>query len=189
MDRRTALKQTAWMLGGTIVGSELFLSGCGKKESGQFDFSDEQIALMDEIGETILPDSELSPGAKAAEIGLFMALMVRDCYSTDEQALFLQGLKEIQQLSDKTHNMDFISLSFQQKTSLLTILDLEASQAKEGNTHYYTMIKQLTLLGYFTSEIGITKALRYNPIPGLYDGCVPYDGKEPAWYGPSSSIG
>ena len=47
--------------------------------------------------------------------------------------------------------------------------------------HYFTMMKQLTLLGYFTSEIGSKQALRYNPVPGRYDGCAPYKKGDKAW--------
>jgi hypothetical protein len=53
----------------------------------------------------------------------------------------------------------------------------------EENPHFFTMIKQLTIWGYFSSEPGITKALRYNPIPGRYEGCVPYQDGEKAWSG------
>jgi hypothetical protein len=40
--------------------------------------------------------------------------------------------------------------------------------------YYYVMLKQLTLLGYFTSEIGCTQAMRYVETPGRFDGCIPY---------------
>ncbi|PGH39630.1 MAG: twin-arginine translocation pathway signal protein, partial [Candidatus Nephrothrix sp. EaCA] len=66
-----------------------------------------------------------------------------------------------------------------QRQSFLKTLDKEASdyaknKKHEEPAHYFTMMKQLTLLGYFTSEIGMTKALRYLPVPGRYDGCVDY---------------
>ena len=40
--------------------------------------------------------------------------------------------------------------------------------------HYFMMMKQLTLLGYFTSKEGMTKAVNYQPVPGRFDGCIPY---------------
>ncbi|MFM8449969.1 MAG: gluconate 2-dehydrogenase subunit 3 family protein, partial [Haliscomenobacter sp.] len=48
--------------------------------------------------------------------------------------------------------------------------------------HFFRDLKSLTRWGYFTSEAGVTKALRYNPIPGSYKGCVPYEPGEIAWY-------
>jgi hypothetical protein len=32
-------------------------------------------------------------------------------------------------------------------------------------------MKELTLAGFYTSEIGATQFLKYNPSPGKYDGC------------------
>jgi hypothetical protein len=47
--------------------------------------------------------------------------------------------------------------------------------------HYFRMMKELALLGYFTSEIGYTKAMRYVETPGRFDPCAPYAKGEPAW--------
>ncbi|MEO8337162.1 MAG: gluconate 2-dehydrogenase subunit 3 family protein, partial [bacterium] len=48
-------------------------------------------------------------------------------------------------------------------------------------THYFRMMKELACLGFFTSEIGYNKAMRYVEAPGRYDPCVPYTAGEPAW--------
>jgi hypothetical protein len=69
---------------------------------------------------------------------------------------------------------------------LLTAIDKEAKEyqaakQKDDPSHYFTLMKQLTLLGYFTSEIGATQALRYEAVPGRYEGCVPYKKGDKAW--------
>ena len=46
---------------------------------------------------------------------------------------------------------------------------------------YFRMMKELALLGYFTSAIGATQALRYVEQPGRYDPCVPYKPGEKLW--------
>ena len=51
----------------------------------------------------------------------------------------------------------------------------------DAPTHYFRMMKELTLLGYFTSEIGVTQALRYIEAPGRFDPCVPYTPGERIW--------
>lgn len=56
----------------------------------------------------------------------------------------------------------------------------ESEDSEESLPHYFTMMKQLTLFGFFTSEVGATEVLRYEAVPGRYDGCAPYNG-EPAW--------
>jgi hypothetical protein len=48
-------------------------------------------------------------------------------------------------------------------------------------THYFRMMKELACLGYFTSEIGYTKAMRYVESPGKFEPCIPYTKGEPAW--------
>lgn len=51
----------------------------------------------------------------------------------------------------------------------------------DAPAHYFRMMKELTLLGYFTSEIGYTQAQRYVESPGRFDPCVPYTSGEKAW--------
>jgi len=190
MDRRKALKQTAFLLGTSVAGSELFLSACTSGREDYNSLDSKAIALMDEIGETILPDSEKSTGAKSAGIGIFMAKMVTDCYSSAERTIFMDGLRKIDELSQKAYSKDFVSLSSQQRTNILIPLDREATETdQDGPSHFFSLMKQLTLLGYFTSEIGVTQALRFDPVPGDYDGCVPLEKGQSAWFGPTSSIG
>jgi hypothetical protein len=74
----------------------------------------------------------------------------------------------------------------EQRKELLTVVDKEQKSynenKKEGDpNHYFALMKQLTLLGYFTSEIGATQALRYVAVPGRYEGCIPYKKGDKAW--------
>ena len=164
-----------------------FFSGCkttGKKE-GLFTAGD--IALLDEVGETILPASPSSPGAKEAKIGDFMKVIVTDCYDENEQKIFTEGIQKLNETSGKRYGKDFLNLTAEQKHDLLVALDSEAAEyqkaasGKNSPAHYFTMMKQLTLWGYFTSEPGATKALRYVPVPSHYDGCIPYKKGDKAW--------
>jgi hypothetical protein len=76
MDRREALSRVALIMGGTIIGAEAFLSGCKNTPAKEGLFSTDDIALLDEVGDTILPTTASSPGAKAAQIGSFMKIIV-----------------------------------------------------------------------------------------------------------------
>ena len=82
MNRRDALSRVALLFGGTIIGAEFFLSGCknpdAKTTSDALDFSSKNISFLDEVAETILPETPSSPGAKAAKVGDFMKTMVTD---------------------------------------------------------------------------------------------------------------
>ena len=99
MKRRKALILTASLMGATIIGSEMFLTGCSNKDKFTGKFTENDIKLLDEVGEVILPNTELSPGAKNTQIGLFMEAIVSDCYDTEEQIVFMNGIKELNKIS------------------------------------------------------------------------------------------
>lgn len=192
MKRREALSTVALLLGGTIIGADVFFSGCKTTAKKEGLFAADDIALLDEVGETILPTTPSSPGAKEAKIGDFMKVIVRDCYNDKEQKTFTEGIQKLTQTSKKTYGKDFLNLTAGQKHDLLVALDREAAEYQKAASgkkssggqepaHYFTMMKQLTLWGYFTSEPGATKALRYVPVPGRYEGCILYKKGDKAW--------
>lgn len=179
MNRRDAIQRVGLLMGGTIIGAEFFISGCKSNDSKVKDlFDKEHVAFFDEVSETILPATK-TPGAKAAKVGSFMAVMVRDCYSPDDQKIFLTAQSKINDASDKKFSKKFMELTPQQRNAILVDLDKEQAaysktQKPEDPNHYFRMVKQLTLLGYFTSEIGCTQAMRYVPVPGKFIGDYPY---------------
>jgi hypothetical protein len=189
MDRREAISRVALILGGTVIGANIFLEGCkpaDKKAMTGLDFQPEDIAYLDEVSDTILPTTASSPGAKAAAVGTFMTVMVKDCYDENDQKIFTEGMQKLQDASKKKHGKYFMESTPQQRHALLVDLDKEQSEygknkKKEDPQHYFRMMKELTLLGYFTSEIGQTKALRYIESPGKFEGCVPYKKGDKAW--------
>jgi hypothetical protein len=243
LNRREAIRRVSVMLGGVaFVGGSALLTACEKgseKASVPADgaaakFTAEDIAYLDEIADTILPDTK-TPGAKAAKTGAFIAVMVTDCYDANEQKVFRDGMKKVDDACKKANNVSFMSATPQQRLAVLTALDAEQKSAmdareaadrqkkapaaapaaapadpgakkadasqrdqraenatgKEASSaaaisadappHYFRMMKELTLLGYFTSEIGYTKAMRYVESPGRFDPCATYTPGEPAW--------
>ena len=192
IERREAIRRVSAMLGGVaLIGSGALWSGCaGDRAASSADgatlFSPEDIAFLDEVSDTILPDTEKSPGAKAAQVGTFMAVMVTDCYEPSNQQIFRDGMKQLDEACVKTHKTSFMSATPAQRTQLLETLDRDAKSYMDGKTaeqppHYFRMMKELSLVGYFTSEIGYTKALRYKESPGPFQPCVPYTAGEPIW--------
>ncbi len=182
MQRREALFLTAGIMGSALIGTDLFLSSCSRKTNTNVLLSDSDILLLDEVGETILPETERSPGAKAALIGEFMKDIVTDCYRKTEQDIFVAGLVELQQSAKNEYDMNFMGLDPSQRHDLLSKIDIAVRNGNFGKgPHYFRMMKELTLWGYFTSQPGATVALRYNPIPGRYLGCIPYKTGDKAW--------
>ena len=184
MNRREALSRVALIMGGTVLGAEAFLTGCTTGTPG-LSFSKEDIAFFNEIAETILPATN-TPGAKEAKVGEFMTVIVNDCYEAKDQTTFMAGFTKLNEASNKANGKSFMEATAAQRHDLLVALDAEAAayqKAKkpEEQKHYFTMFKELTLWGFFSSEVGATKALRYVAIPGRYEGSMPYKKGDKAW--------
>lgn len=207
MDRRELLKMIAVLTGGAVVGGEVFLTGCKNTETkiGGLAFSEEDIPFLDEVAETILPATS-TPGAKAAKVGQFMTVIVNDCYDEDDQKAFHEGMKTLDDGFNKKYSYSFLKGTPQQRHDYLVDLDKEAKEyqkkraestqhtnhtgkketapaTKPMPNHYFSLMKQLTLWGYFTSKEGMTQALRYNPVPGKYEGCIDYKKGDKAYVG------
>lgn len=185
MNRREAISSVALLLGGTILGAEAFLSGCKTKSDLGISFTPTDISFLDEVAETILPATS-TPGAKAAKVGEFMTVYVRDCYEEKDQKIFMDGMKKLDEASKTKNGKSFMDSTPGQRHDLLVSLDAEAkayekSKKGEDPKHYFRMMKEMTLFGYFTSEIGATQALRYVAVPGKYEGCIPYKKGDKAW--------
>jgi len=182
MNRREALSTLALLFGGTIIGANAFLTGCSTSGKKADLFEADDIPLLDSIGDTIIPVTVSSPGAKDAKIGEFMKTMVTDLYSAEEQKTFTDGLSQFRSTCQQKYGKSFSSLSAKDRYEFLSELDEESRQWKNGeNPHYFIMMKQLTLWGYFTSEPGATKALKYVSVPGKYEGEIPYIKGDRAW--------
>ncbi len=187
MNRREAITQVSWILGGTIIGSSVFLeTGCKTSTEKAADFFNvDTIALLNEMGETILPKTS-TPGAKDAKVGEFMAVMVKDCYTANEQGIFREGINRLEKRCKDEFGKTFMECNADERNRFFVKMDglqkaYMAGKTPEQPPHYFRMIKELTLLGFFTSEIGSTKALRYIETPGKYDGDVPYKKGDRMW--------
>jgi Gluconate 2-dehydrogenase subunit 3 len=198
LNRRDAIRYVSALLGGVAFtgGAHLLAaleSASAASPDTAGDFTVEQVEFLDEIAETILPATK-TPGAKAARVGAFMALMVTEGYGPEEQKVFRHGMQRVDSAMREQAQVSFMQASPEERFALLVTLDREAKrsmdarEAKHGKNQtepvpYFHMMKELTLLGYFTSEIGCLQAQRYVETPGRFDPCVPYSPGEPSWAG------
>ncbi len=271
ISRREAIQRVSALLGGAaLVGGSSLLAACERGErpaavaNGAYKpvgaFSADDVAMLDEIADTILPTTAKSPGAKAAATGPFMALMVTDTYRAPKQQVFRDGLRKIDDATRKAANVGFMQATPAQRLAVLTELDREqktymdalgkaqeeaakhgkqtatgpgappegtsqtqgpaavaagkkaqgdsadqhladqrqenagtgdvasGAMAADAPPHYFRMMKELALLGYFTSEtVGRLKTNvsgaptdRYVDTPGRFDPCLPYVKGTPA---------
>ncbi len=181
MNRREALKATTAVLGSVLLTSNGFLIACARdsnRATGKILSVDDQ-SLIEEIADTLLPTTPSSPGAKAAGAGAAINLLLTDCYQPDQQQRVVNGLKEFRSVCRKRCGDNFASLPQKEREQVLREIDAEAQKA--GPTHYFGLVRELSLQAYFSSEIGMTKALRYVMVPGKWVGCVPLSPGQPAW--------
>ncbi|HJY36671.1 MAG TPA: gluconate 2-dehydrogenase subunit 3 family protein [Steroidobacteraceae bacterium] len=176
--RREVLKTSTVLLGGALLAPALLI-GCGPKgrESAAESSASPDQALLEEIADTLLPTTAASPGAKAAGVGPTMVLLLNDCMEADVQQRVAKGLQAFRATS-RDAGGDFSSLQQSERERLLRELDV-AAQADEE--HWFAAVRELALHAYFSSEIGLTRALRYSITPGRYDACVPLQPGQPAW--------
>ncbi|NUQ24902.1 MAG: gluconate 2-dehydrogenase subunit 3 family protein [Saprospiraceae bacterium] len=185
MTRRELLKHIAVLTGASVVGADFFLTGCAP-EGKDFDlFSAADVALLDDIAETIIPRTT-TPGARDARTGAFIADFVMHCYDEPEQKIVIAGLVAITSAAKAQHGRVFVKLDPAKQLEVLSAIATEAKayneqQSGDFEQHYFTLLQQLTLMGFFTSEQGYTQVLRYEMIPGPYKGCIDYKKGEKAW--------
>ena len=184
MNRREALKNVAFLMGSAIsvtsmgVLFESFTLPEIEKNHVSFSAKDEE--LLAEFADIIIPTTASSPGAKAAGLGAFIPMMIRDCYPAKMQEIFASGMKDMQAKCLKNFNKDFLAMSIEERQKILTDLKNETI-ANDKAPSFFLIARDLTILGYFSSEIGCTQAREYLPVPGRYDGSAEYKPGQKAW--------
>jgi gluconate 2-dehydrogenase gamma chain len=178
INRREALRRTALLLGGVVSAPTLagFLAGCdAPRADGAWSpraLSGEEGDLVATIAEHILPETD-TPGARSAGVHRFIDTMLAEYYDAADRTRFLSGLTDVDARARRLGAKSFVDASKDQQIAILTELDREAYASDAAPQHFFRTMKELTLLGYYTSEAGATKELQYNPTPGRFDGCVP----------------
>lgn len=189
MDRREALKRTALLMGTALSSSAVagVLAGCeaetttGAEEAWTPAFlSDQQAAWVDNISEHILPRTA-TPGARDAGVMPFIDRMLSEYYTEEEANLFAAGLDKLVSTSRIMHGIPYLDCSTEQQHDIIAAAAREAmgmlqrpmTAAPLAAPPFFLMMKELTLLGFFTSEAGATEVLAYDPVPGGYTGCAP----------------
>ena len=174
MNRREAVKQITLLMGGALSAQMTAgLMGQVINTGASIPVGAEQELLLAEVADTIIPTTD-TPGAKAAGVELFIIRVMRDCYQREDQEKFYAGLAKLDADSRSARGKGFSQLDAAGKIDLL-------KQASANNQAFFQLMKQLTVAGYFTSEIGATKALEYLPIPGRFEGDVPMKPGQKAW--------
>lgn len=198
MNRREILKITAIMLGAGLSGSLSVnvLAGLvptAKPSKGVFDeIAQKKVAVLAEL---IIPKTD-TPGAIDAGVPAFIEMMVADWFNDIERKIFFEGLSSLDGFCATQYQKDFMACDELQRIAALENAEQAAKTYKSSapvfdisqkyvdpNTPFFPKIKELTVLGYFTSEVGAKQALSYNPMPMNYDGDYDFDktGRQWSW--------
>lgn len=171
MNRREVIKRTAILMGGAVSAPAIvgILKGCTAKPGVDWTpefFTQDQAYVVSEIAEIIIPKTD-TPGAKDAGVPAFIEQMVSKAYSDENRDQFITALDEFIKVSD------FLKLSAEKQVDYVTTAHAQAIEANERPRPFILTMKELTMLGFFTSEPGATQVLQYEAVPGRYNGCQP----------------
>ena len=161
-----------------------YLAAAPNYNTGKVDYlSADQRRALTAMCEAIIPRTD-TPGAIDAGVPQFVELMVRDWLSDEERAIFDRGMQDMMERIPREKNASFDKLELSDQLAILEAMEAEASDSpwyEFGNVQrqfisdapFICQLKELTAWGFFTSEVGSTQVLRYNPMPMYFDGDVP----------------
>jgi hypothetical protein len=137
--------------------------------------------MLEALVDTILPATD-TPGARQAHVHVFVDRALRDCYTADEQKVFLTGLETLATECRQRHGRSFEACAPDQRLALLVPLDKASYDPDTGpRGSFIRILKDLTLVGFFTSKVGATQALAYEAVPGGFRGCETLRPGQKAW--------
>ncbi len=181
MDRREALQRAGLVLGYAISAPVLagIMNGCKAAPELTYKpvfFTEDQARIVGEVAEIIIPKTD-TPGAKDVGVPPFMDKLIKECYKKEDQDRFIAGLTAFDEEAKKAYGDSFIDLDHaKQEEHVKKTHDAALDATKKGEMKerpFILMAKELTVVGFFTSEPGATQVLQYEAVPGAYHGCVP----------------
>lgn len=191
MNRRDLLLAATSALGGVMIGTSMLRALAGDAPAAQASraiFSTAQSQAVSALAEMIIPQTD-TPGAVAAGTPAFIEAMVADWYTDTERKIFFASLETLDAFCRASAGSDFLGASEEQRATALSDAERQASSYAsplsggffdvmlkriDENTPFFTKLKELTVVGYFSSEVGAQQELSYNPMPMRYDGDYDY---------------
>jgi len=184
ISRRDAVRAGTIALAGAYLAAGTLLGACDDDRvatgaSAGARLSADDARLLEDVADTLLPDTASSPGAKAAGVGTILLLLVNECSDEETQRRLRDGVAQFRAMCRDRCGGDFTALPASARQAMLVEVDAESQRL--GDTHWFHLARDLMLQAYFSSEVGMTKALRYVRVPGRWTGCVPLQPGQPAW--------
>ncbi len=186
MNRREALQRVALLLGGALSTPVISAvldhkhgprAGVKSASWTMKTLTSEQDQLVTAIAEMIIPETS-TPGAKAVRVNEFIDLLLTEWYPAEDRDRFLSGLNDLEAKFQQSHGKRFLEGMPEQQTAMLTEMDQEAVAARRAGVKplpFFATMKELTLVGYYTSDVGMTEELQFQPATDRYEGCIPLE--------------
>lgn len=198
MNRRQFIELTSLILAGSSLSvnahsaeyqQQLFTLGKNFIEQPVNIFTASQRELVRALVEIIIPRTD-TPGALDAKADHFIELTVAHYMTADERKTFVAGLNALQADMDNAGDK---AINSSRLIDLLTNLEEQHADAAwyqlgnrlgngfDSSAPFICQLKELTVVGFFMSEVGATQVLRHNPMPGDFDGETPLATDQPSW--------
>jgi len=195
MDRRELLYRASMLLGGAITASAAsgILAGCtttspdtiGDVKTGFL--TPAETATVSALADQIIPRTD-TPGATDVGVPAFIDRMLAGFYTDKERDIVRAGLASVDADANRLRGKPFAQLTSDEQVALMKQYDQAQYDYTRANAttqnappHYFRLIKELTIIGFCTSEPGAKQLMRYEQTPGPYRGDVPVSEIGKAW--------
>lgn len=171
MNRRASIRTMLYIAGGALVLPACFRqSGRPSIELANLNVSDDDEALLEGLVETLIPETD-TPGGKALLLHLFVLKMIDDCHGPEDQQSFVEGLRVFTTWAREALGVPFMEAGKEQREALLERID----DASDSVGKFFSLVKRRTILGYMNSQYVMTNLVKYELVPGRYDGYFPME--------------
>jgi hypothetical protein len=191
LERRTVVQSLALLAGfglSPLVSQLASAADLSSQTAGEMQgLSAPQLRLLDALVETIIPETE-TPGAREAGVASYINSVYSRAFSELQRDIFTTGLDDIEKACAEQYSIGFEKCSGTEQIVVLTGVAAQAANSEPGTAapvSFFLLLKELTVIGYYTSEIGATQELRYQAVPGSHEQCITLGENRRAWFSTS----
>lgn len=178
MDRRQLLRllgASAAALGLSPADARALLAPGTPRRASRAFFTEEEREAVTVLSDLIIPETD-TPGAVEAGVVDYIEMIVSEWMNPDERERFMRGLRHLDTHAEALTGVRFAHAGDARQIAILSGLEAEggtlAERDPDAPTSFFHQTRALVLHGYYTSEIGMMEELRYQPLPGRFEGCV-----------------
>jgi len=168
------------LLSGNGFGVAVAYANTDPKELTPKIFKAAQLETLKNICQTVIPKTDTA-GAGDVDTHGFIDNQLHHCFDADAQDAIIKVVNKIEKRAQRRHKQSFSELNDEQAQALLSDIDLCKKGFKEKDTDRFKFLKSLIVFGYYTSEVGATQELTYDPVPGGFKGRIPLEDMGSAW--------